>query len=347
MTRGVVRGLVVVAALVAGVASAEVTRELRFAIPASGPVVVENLAGTMKVVAGDRSEISIVATVHAESEELAAQVQLTEVDGKAFARTVRVVYPTSGHRTFRYPQVGRSNLEYGGKKVTVSGTSGVLLWAEVAVAVPQAEIDATFRNLVGALDASGVAGKVLLDTASGDIHGESLTGSVTADTGSGDVTIESSRGALVCDTGSGDCDVRGFDGSRLRCDTGSGGITLADVTVDRLEADTGSGDVRTSDIEAAQVTISTGSGDVVLGAAGARLRRASLDTGSGDVEVRLPADAAFELTTDIGSGDLVCRFADARAVVEGRTVVGYARGSGGTAIAVDTGSGSVLIVPAI
>jgi len=92
--------------------------------------------------------------------------------------------------------------------------------------------------------------------------------------------------------------------------------------------------------------VSTGSGSIELGIAGTRLARAQLDTGSGDVELSLPPDAAFELLTDIGSGDLVCRFADARATVEHRLVVGYTRGSGGALIDVDTGSGSVIVRPA-
>ena len=346
MTRGAVSGFAIVAALAAGFAHSEVSRELRLSIPVSGSVTVENLAGRMTIVPGDGDELTIVATVHAESEELAATVRLAEVGGPINTRTVRVIYPTSKHRRFSYPHAGRSQVEYGGERVTVSGTGGVLLWAEVAVTVPRRDVDATFRNLVGTLSGEGLSGRILLDAAAGDIHGRNLAGKVTADTGSGDVLVEASRGSLVCDTGSGSCEVRQFDGDRVRCDTGSGTIDLADVRATRVEADAGSGDIRSAGLDAEDITVSTGSGSVELGIAGTRLARAQLDTGSGDVELSLPPDAAFELLTDIGSGDLVCRFADARATVEHRLVVGYTRGSGGALIDVDTGSGSVIVRPA-
>ena len=51
------------------------------------------------------------------------------------------------------------------------------------------------------------------------------------------------------------------------------------------------------------------------------------------------------MRADQGSGDLVCRYDDARAIVEGRTVVGYTRGDGRIRITADTGSGDVIVAP--
>lgn len=341
----------IVIALIACVATctawAETTRTVRATLSpdAAARFAVENLAGTMTVTGGDGTAVEAVATIHAEDAELAATVSIDQVAGRDGRPTLRVRYPVDDHRTFRYPGSGSSTVEYADRKVKVSSSSGVLLWAEVEVRVPRHVDDAAFYNMVGALHADSFAGTVRLDTASADITAKDVGGRVTADTGSGDVRAEMANGFFSCDTGSGDCVLKRFEGDEVSCDTGSGDIEARDVVARRLRADTGSGDVHVENADVEDVTADTGSGSVTVQLTGTRARRVSADTGSGDFTVQLPADAGFELDADLGSGDIVNGFADAQPVVHKRTVIGYRRGDGRVRISADLGSGSVTVSP--
>ena len=327
-------------------AFAEVTSTLRVELAGSPSslFVVENLAGVMRVTAGDGAAVVAVATVHAENEALAGEVRFEQVTGKEGEPVLRVRYPES-HSTFRYPQAGNSTLKYDGRMVRVSSSRGVELWADVEVTVPRTAVHGAFRNHVGKLSGSGLKGRVAFDSGSGDIELRTLDGEVSADTGSGDILASEIRGAFSGDTGSGDIGLKGFSGESVTCDTGSGDVHVEAVTARTVKADTGSGSVRVVGADIESLAADTGSGSVVLEATGGRLRRVKADTGSGDVRLRLPADAGFEVRADQGSGDLVCRFDDARAIVSGRTVVGYTRGDGRIRIAADTGSGDVIVEP--
>jgi hypothetical protein len=339
--------LAAVAMVATCTAFAETTRTVRATLTgdATASFAIENLAGTMTVIAVDGDTVEAVATVHAEDAELADGVTFEQVRAHSGRQTLRLIYPVDRHRTFRFPGGGSSNVEYGDRKVKVSSRSGVLLWADVEVRVPRRVGDAAFYNLVGTLTAEGLEGTVRLDGASADIVARRLGGRVVADTGSGDVRAESVAGSFTCDTGSGDCIVAGFDGDDLSCDTGSGDVTARDVKARRVRADTGSGHVRVENADIEDFSGDTGSGDVLLQVVGNRLRRAAADTGSGDFTVHLPADASFELRADVGSGDIVSRFADAQAIVRGREVVGYKRGAGAIRIDADLGSGDVVVAP--
>jgi len=339
----------IVAVLVAATAAAEVTRTLRVELsgdPAAG-FAIDNLAGTMTVTAGDVATVTAVATVHAEDAALADAVRFEQVAGKDGVATLRVRYPLAEHRTIRYPHGGSGDTDYDGYRVKVSESRGVLLWADVEVTVPRREVRGSFATRAGAASGSGLSGTLEFDTGTGDVTLRGCTGDVTADTGTGDVSAAGLSGTFTCDTGTGACDVADFDGERISCDTGSGRIRIERAKARRVDADTGSGSIRLLDADVEEFRADTGSGDVELTAAGSRLARVRADTGSGDVRLRLPADATFVAEADQGSGDLACGFADAQAIVEGRTVVGYRRGAGRIAIDVDTGSGDLVIEPVV
>ena len=332
----------------AGLAFSEATRSLRvsLAVDPASPFSVENLAGKMTVVAGDGDSVVAVATIHAESEELAAAMRFEQVTGNDGDPALRVRYPLDRHGTIRYPSGGNTSVEYDGRRAKVSSTGGVLVYADVEVTVPRRAVSATFRNFVGSLAAEGVKGKVLLDTASGDIVVRSLEGTVKADSGSGDVRMEQIKGTLTCDTGSGSCQVSAFDGDALKLDSGSGTIRVSGATAATIHADTGSGSIRIERADTGEFVGDSGSGTIEFEAVGVRLARIKGDTGSGDIKLRLPATSSFELVADQGSGDLTCGFADAQPIVKKRMLVGYRRGDGRVSISLDTGSGDVSISPA-
>jgi hypothetical protein len=307
------------------VTAEEVTRTLRAHLKATPgqPFSVENLAGAMRVVAGAGDVVEAVATVRAESQELADSLRLEQVTGAQGRPTLRVRYPLQQHWRIRYPGApdstsrrshrwfdgGGTSTQYDGyDHVQVSRDEGVLVYADVEVRVPRTAIDAVFRNVVGPLSGSGVDGRVRFDT------------------GSGNVDVRDSKGDLAADTGSGDVEVRG-------------------AAAGRIELDTGSGDVRVVASEADEIDADTGSGSVELEAGGARLRRVRADTGSGEVRLRLGADASFEVRGEMGRGDIVSRYPDAEPILRRREVVGYRRGSAQTRISVDSGSGDLILEP--
>ena len=112
-------------------AHAEVTRTLKVELTgdARGAFAVENLAGAMTVVLGDGPGVTAVATVHAESDDVAAEVRFEQVRGDDGNPSLRVRYPGGFARTFRYPHAsGSSNVEYDGHRVRVSGSRGTLAW---------------------------------------------------------------------------------------------------------------------------------------------------------------------------------------------------------------------------
>lgn len=352
-------------AVPAGPTHAQTTRELRVELSGDPgrPFAVENLAGTMRVTTGTSDAVVAVATVHAESAELAAAMRFEQVTGPKGVPTLRVRYPVDRHRAFRYGggrsrsgdswswlealvgSLGGSNMEYDGRRVSVSSNRGVVLYADVEVQVPRREVDAEFRNRVGPLFGESVRGRLRFDTGSGTVNVRALEGDVVADTGSGNVHADDVKGSFTCDTGSGNCKVTGFSGDDLVCDTGSGNVHVVGAVARRIKLDTGSGNVSVRGSEAEEMVADTGSGDVEADLEGSRLARVNADTGSGNVRLRLGAGASFDVRARTGSGDVVSHYADAEAIRDGRKVVGYRRGDGRIRIHADTGSGDVVVEP--
>jgi putative adhesin len=352
-----VLGVLAALALSTCLASAEVTKSLRFEMtPPAGLYAVENLAGTMKVVPGASSTVVAVATVHAESDELLGSIRLVQVRGKKGEPVLRVEYPLDRHTTYRYPRNGsgvlsslfgggsNTTVEYAGKKVKVTSDKGVLLWADVEVQIPE-DHEGAFRNSVGALRGQGVEGKLSFDGASADVSLETVRGTIKVDTGSGDVKAHDVEGELACNTGSGDISLQKFRGDLLDFDTGSGDIDVRDSQVRTVKADTGSGDIRVHATGLDAFDGDTGSGDISLDAADGALTTVRADTGSGDVTLILGPQASFELTADQGSGGLVSHYEDAKPILSGRELVGYRRGDAKAKIHVETGSGDVVLQP--
>ena len=319
---------------------------------------IENLAGTMRVVGGGGDKVKVTAIVHAESDSLAGSVSLVQVAGDKGVPTLRVRYPNE--RVFRYPGAGHgssswswlesvfasgTHTHYDGRDVRVSGGDGVLLYADVQVEVPKANVYGTFKQVVGAVDGQGVQGTLRFDTGSGAIKVTGVGGTVVADTGSGDVRASDVSGRFTCDTGSGECRVSGFQGDALKADTGSGTVHIERSKARHISADTGSGDVYVESSDTEDFSADTGSGRVEATLSGTALRRVKADTGSGSVTLRMDPATAFEARADQGSGHLVSRFADAQPIVHDREVIGYRRGDGHTRIDVDTGSGDVVLEP--
>jgi len=91
--------------------AAETTRTVRAELSpdALGHFVVENLAGTMRVVPGSGPSVVAVATIHAEDDDLAKAMRVEQVAGKLGVPTLRVIYPLDRESTIRYPGRGSNS----------------------------------------------------------------------------------------------------------------------------------------------------------------------------------------------------------------------------------------------
>jgi DUF4097 and DUF4098 domain-containing protein YvlB len=117
------------------------------------------------------------------------------------------------------------------------------------------------------------------------------------------------------------------------------------MDVGRLDMHSSSGDFKIQDCDAAEIKAHTGSGDISIENRGSRLADVRVGTGSGDVVLRLPRDASFDAKASLSSGDMHVGFSDGTATTKHGEVVAYRRGSGGTKIDVETGSGNLTIEP--
>ena len=346
--------------LAATAGASEATRTLRAELPAGETTrfAVENLAGFMRVSVGSGDTVEAVATLHAESDEMAKLVTFERVVGEHGVTTLRVRYPLDRVSEIRYPGgetdggllmglFGGSNTEtrYDGHRVRINGRRGTLLYADVEVRVPRHSAAATFKTGAGPMSGSDLEGTIRFDTSHGPVTLSHMNGDVVADTGSGDVEATDLKGSFKCDTGSGECVVSRFSGEKLVCDTGSGKVRVSAVSARSIAIDSGSGSVRLEDADAEDMNVDTGSGSLELDSPSRRLTRLKADTGSGNVKLRLSPDAGFEARADLGSGDIVNRYSDAQPIVRHREVVGYRRGDGKIRIDVDTGSGSLTLEP--
>ncbi|MEO8190102.1 MAG: DUF4097 family beta strand repeat-containing protein [Acidobacteriota bacterium] len=354
------RALLVAASLAAAIpAAGETTRTLRVEVPA-GAFAVENLAGRMNVRAGGGDRVVVIATVHADTPELADRFRLETVNTAGATSVVRVRYPhgedTIRYRTSRgtdddsflfglFNNSSHGSFSYDGRTYRVSGTRGRLLYANLEIEVPARDLDATFRNRVGTISASGLSGRLSFDVASADVRVDHLSGNIRLNGSSGDVQAADIHGSWKSDFSSGDIVLERFSGERADFASRSGDVRIASMEAAVLSLETSSGDLKITDAEIADVSLHTGSGDILLESRGRRLDRLQARTGSGDVALRIPREAPFEAHGSFGSGDMHVGFTDGTATVRSGEMIAYRRGSGGVRINVDTGSGNLTIEP--
>lgn len=261
--------------------------------------------------------------------------------------------------------MGHTSTHYRGERVRIYRSkhgSAPTLFANLRIALP-AGSEFAVRNAVGSVRGGDLDGNVEIDTGSGDVEIASHSGRLLIDTGSGDVVLGSAKGETSIDTGSGDVIVKRLIGNgsvdtgsgdvtvqrvsagKILIDTGSGDVVVQEGQVGKVMADTGSGDVRILGIELEELAAETGSGDVTVRTPLAKARQITAETGSGDIVITGGANASFDVQADQGSGDLTVGYGDAVLRRSGRKVVGAKRGSGGTSIYVETGSGDCRISP--
>ncbi len=361
--RGLSRVGLVLAGLALGMTAAaargeEVVRTIRTdlsALPAGSRFSVENLVGTMRIREADVSAVTAVATVYAETRELADAVRFEPVPGDA--ATLRVRYPYDRVGTFHYREPGdhsdglwlnfssSSSYSYDGRSVKVNPGHGTRIHADVEVQVPRGETAGRFVNLVGLVEAEGLRGKLRFEVASADLKLLRLEGTLELEGSSGDIRARDIKGTWKSDFSSGDVRMDGFEGDSLELHASSGDFAIRNVKAEKIVTDTNSGDVRFLDADVEEFTAEATSGDVELEEVGARLQSVDVSTSSGDVTLRLPRDASFDASARQSSGGMSVGFQDGVSVEKHDSLVGYRRGDHGARIRVRTSSGDLSISP--
>ena len=338
----------------------------------SGLIVdLENLAGRI-VVTGGGGEVEIDVAVHAESSVLAKKLKI-EFEERGDRLVVRAKYPTSEHTRYRYGGDSESGIskmlgwggsntqtEYMGRRVKVSTSSGVMLYADFNIRLP-AGVGIRIRNAVGNIEADSLdgdldfdtgsgnvrvrasAGSLRVDTGSGDVIVDNHQGDVDADTGSGDVELTDVRGSVKADTGSGDVRLSKVEGERISADTGSGGVRLNDVRGE-ISADTGSGDVEGRGVHAVGVlNADTGSGEVRLEGDFGGVDGIRISTGSGDIELIGTSFPGMDLDIETSSGDIDVDVSGVDVIRKDEDTFRGTVDGGGARVVLETGSGGIRI----
>jgi DUF4097 and DUF4098 domain-containing protein YvlB len=179
--------------------------------------------------------------------------------------------------------------------------------ARLIVSVPAAS-DVAARSGDGSIDVERITGRLELKSGDGSIHGRELSGAVTAHSGDGSIRLDGVTGALDVDTGDGSIVVAGKL-TTVRAHSGDGHVT---VRVEPGSAPSGDWNITTGD---GSVTLEVPDG---FGA--------ELDAHTGDGHVRLD-----NVTVSNVEGEV------RKSTVKGRL------GSGGPALRVRTGDGSITL----
>jgi hypothetical protein len=334
--------------------AAVATRTVEHSIPATGKIVIANLAGTIDLVSAASGPLKVVATVHAEGasasetrELLEAMRWVQERDG-----TWNLAWPVDRYDEFSYLDDVRSwgsssSGRFRGERVRVYGRprrGAPMLYADLSISVPRGS-ELVVRNVVGNVRGRHLAARLTVDTGSGNVKLTGVDGSLSVDTGSGDIDLADVSGTLRLDTGSGDVRIEGAEGPSLHVDTGSGDVLVTRGRLPEVKVDTGSGDIEIVEVQLTALDVDTGSGDVIVRGGLAGARQVRIDTGSGGVHLLGGRDFEFDLVTDVGSGNVRVGYEDAEVRRSRRDITGARRGSGRTTVVVGTGSGDVVVAP--
>lgn len=219
-----------------------------------GEVRIDNVAGGIKVVAWDRSEVEVKGTVGEDVERL-------EFGGSDDYTTIKVVLPR-----------GRHCCDDGSADLQVS----VPRMARIEVETVSADVSVT--DAAGTVRINTVSGEVDLRTRSRDISASSVSGNV-------DVSGSGSGARISASSVSGDVNIQGVD-AELELNSVSGDAELARSKVSRLSMQSTSGDVTYSGAlhGSGSYEFQTVSGDVTVTLEGSRDATFEISSFSGDIE---------------------------------------------------------------
>ncbi|MDP9140618.1 MAG: DUF4097 domain-containing protein [Pseudomonadota bacterium] len=200
-------------------------------LDADGQLSVNNLAGTIEVVAWDRKEVAI-------SGDLGEDVEALEISGDARKLTIHVRYPRKSRGDIeetllrlQVPMGAALTLEGVSSDIKVSGTRGALSASSVSgdVEARVASTNVKLNSVSGDISLGAPSTQAELQSVSGDINARGLSGTVKAETVSGNLQLGGDNFKEVsAQSVSGDMqlDVGLVSGAELRAETLSGEIAV-------------------------------------------------------------------------------------------------------------------------
>jgi hypothetical protein len=319
----------------------------------SSPAAIYDIAGTIHVVRGTGSDITIdVARAGRDADKLSVATGLV-----GDRQTLRVLFP--GDRIV-YPQAKEhghwrdemevnddgtwgGNRHWHGRRVTIAPSGdGLEARADLTVHMPPGARLALYLA-VGDASVAGTDGDILADIDEASITIDHTHGALRLDTGSGDLIVRDAQGDMTLDAGSGNVTLTNVRGERLDVDAGSGDLQATAVAYARAKLDLGSGTTKVSDVTVEDLSLDAGSGDVDVAFVGTA-RRVKIDAGSGDVTLHIPKSFGADVDIDAGSGGVRSDFALDRRKDEDDTHYSGRIGAGGGQISIDSGSGTIALV---
>ncbi|MFO7609666.1 MAG: DUF4097 family beta strand repeat-containing protein [Candidatus Krumholzibacteriia bacterium] len=269
-------------------------RDVDETVPADkdGLVLVENVAGSIRVEGWDKAEVKVTGTLGDDVEDL-------EVKSGGRKTLVRVVYPKKGRKNdgadlvIRVPRGSSLEVECVSAPVTVEGVDGAIEAASIsgAVTVKGGKVEVEAETISGDVTVDTDAGQVAVQSISGRIEAKGAEAAVGAQSVSGDIVLSfKTFRELSVESLSGSAEADGdlAKGGRFDFDLHGGDVVLAvpgGVSAD-FRVETFSGDI-TNDFgakaEKASKYVPGKSLEFSTGGGEARVR---INTFSGDVTIR-------------------------------------------------------------
>ncbi len=252
------RPLILLAAVVAlgllagGSPAAEVRKiDQTVAADKDGLVLVENIAGSIRIEAWDKSEIRITGTLGQDVEDL-------KVKAGGRKTLIEVVYPKHAR-----------NINEGADLV-IMAPRGSSLEAE-CISAP-----ITVEGLTGGIDASNISGEILIKGKCQRIEAETISGDLTVAGGAPEVSVQSISGRVQAEGDEADVEAQSVSGDIE--------LTFARFTALSVESVSGDADVRGALGKEGHFDFDLHSGDLTLTLPGNVSADFRVETFSGDIE---------------------------------------------------------------
>jgi DUF4097 and DUF4098 domain-containing protein YvlB len=217
-------------------------------------------------------------------------------------------------REFEYYKINASTKGDTAWLVGESGGQDRRCSDDFVINVPRNVQSAKIETGGGNINASGIAGRVDLNSGGGSLHLDDIGGEVTAETGGGTIEVGSVDGALNLQTGGGNIKIASAKGE-IKAESGGGSVTVLSGLQGAVLG-TGAGSIRV-DKCGGTVKATTGGGSVDLGEIGGP---AEIETGAGSI-----------------------RLASAKGRVQARTGGGSIQLDGATSVQAETSAGGIVV----
>ncbi|MBB5955668.1 DUF4097 and DUF4098 domain-containing protein YvlB [Saccharothrix tamanrassetensis] len=158
-----------------------------------------------------------------------------------------------------------ARVELTGQRLRIQSSKSLPLRAVALGVTVRAPSGSHVITKSGAADVTvtGAAGRLEIQTGTGDVTADRADASSQVNSGSGKVRLGPMLGGLRAKTGSGDIEVSSVGGNTVLY-TGTGDVWLGAVQND-VQVRTGGGDVTVADAASGRLQLGTGSGDVRVG----------------------------------------------------------------------------------